>query len=204
MIHIDIRHNLADSAGDLARMSRQLQTLAVTRALNKTAARAKTKAGREIKEQYRIGTRLVSRFISISRAGGRKGHIATVSAEGRPMPMIAFKPRQTASGVSVDIKGRRVTVPHAFIATMRSGHRGVFARGGYKGSFERAGGQFGSFIFGRQRLPLGELFTFSLPQAFSSKVVLDRVTRHVNNEFPKVLRQEINFIFSRNATSTAG
>ena len=49
---------------------------------------------------------------------------------GKGIPLIGFgSPRQTRRGVSVTVrKGRREKIPHAFIQTMRSGHRGVFMR----------------------------------------------------------------------------
>jgi hypothetical protein len=196
MLRIDIRHNIKDAVDRLGNLSKGMADKAITRTINKTAVQGKTQATREIKEQYQISTRVVGRGISIRRAG--RGVLqAVIKVEGRPLPMIAFQAKKDARGVSVVIKGRRVVVPHAFIATLKSGHKGVFARGGYKGGFEKNGQQFGRFQFGKQRFPIGELFTASLPQGFNNKVVKDKVVKRINEQFPKVLGQEIAYLLSQ-------
>jgi hypothetical protein len=196
MLHVDIRHNIKSAVDRLGNLSKGMADKAIVRALNKTGQQGKTQAGREIKEQYQIGTRVTGRSITIRRAG--RGVLqAVIKVEGRALPMIAFQAKKDLGGVSVQIKGRRVVVPHAFIATLKSGHKGVFARGGYKGGFEKNGQQFGRFQFGRKRLPIGELFTASVPQGFNNKVVKDRVVKRINEQFPKVLGQEIAYILSQ-------
>jgi hypothetical protein len=48
------------------------------------------------------------------------------------LPVIAFKPKQRGSSISVTIhKGKTETIRNTFIATMTSGHTGVFSRGRY-------------------------------------------------------------------------
>lgn len=196
MFHMDVRHNISDAAGKMTRLAKDLQDKAVTRSLNKTAQQGKTQAGREIKDHYQISTRVISKYITLKRAG-RGSMQAVIRAEGKPLPMLAFNARQNGRGTDVQIKGRRITVPHAFIVTLKSGHKGVFARGGYKGSFERTGEQFGRFDFGKRRETINELFTFSVPQGFSKKVVLEQIIKRVNQQFPKVLAQEINYLLSK-------
>lgn len=49
---------------------------------------------------------------------------------GRAVPLIAFNARQTKKGVRVRIRGASKLYAHSFIATMKSGHRGVFLRAG--------------------------------------------------------------------------
>lgn len=177
----------------MTKLASGLRDKATTRALNKVAAQGKTAAGREIKQEYQISTRVISRSISLRRAG--RGVLqALVVAEGKPLPMIAFNARQSKAGVTVQIKGKSITVPHAFIKSMKSGHRGVFARGGYKGAIQRTGEEFGRFKFGRGRLPIGELFTISVPKGFSNKVVQGKIMARVQEQFPKVLAQEINYL----------
>lgn len=196
MLKIDIRTDLKKEAARLKRLSAKMNDQVVVRALNKTARQAKTQAGREIKDYYKIGTRVVNRHITVKTAGRGKLE-AFVKAEGRPIPMLAFKARQTSEGVSVSIKGRRILIPGAFIGRMKSGHVGVFRRGGYKGNFEQTGESFGRFKFGRKRLKINELFSFNIPQGFSNKVVMDKVISRINQQFPKVLSQEIRFALSK-------
>jgi hypothetical protein len=54
-----------------------------------------------------------------------------LAASLQRLPLIDFKARQTGRGVSANTGGGRKTNPHAFIATMTSGHVGVFARTRY-------------------------------------------------------------------------
>lgn len=51
-----------------------------------------------------------------------------LTIDGKAQPIINFGARQVASGVSVNVKGSRKIIKHAFISTMKSGHRGVFLR----------------------------------------------------------------------------
>jgi hypothetical protein len=193
MIRFDVRHDLGKAAEQMAGLAAGLREKATTRAINKVAAQGKTAAAREIKQEYQISTRVISRSISLRRAG--RGVLqAVIAAQGGPLPMIAFQARQSKLGVTIKVKGRSITVPHAFIKSMKSGHQGVFARGGYKGSMRRTGESFGRFKFGRGRLPIGELFTMSVPNGFSNKVVQDKVMARVREQFPKVLAQEINYL----------
>jgi hypothetical protein len=52
-------------------------------------------------------------------------------AKAKPIPLMSFGARQTKTGVSVEVtKGKRSIIRHAFLATMQSGHKGVFMREG--------------------------------------------------------------------------
>lgn len=53
---------------------------------------------------------------------------ATVKITGRGIPLSKLKPRQNKSGVSFRTPEGRTTRLHAFIATMPTGHTGVFLR----------------------------------------------------------------------------
>jgi hypothetical protein len=102
------------------------------------------------------------------------------AAFGAPLeriPLIYFKAkgpepsRGRGSGVSYALTGGRRRVAESFIATMRSGHRGVFKRVGKAGS--RTGRIIGA-VSGRKsrgawgpNLPIAELFGPSLGHVFA-------------------------------------
>ena len=66
------------------------------------------------------------------------------------LPIIAFKPKQSGSSISVAIhKGKTTMIRHAFVATMASGHKGVFSRGRYQ---KRVG-----FVPGREKTASGKI-----------------------------------------------
>jgi hypothetical protein len=55
---------------------------------------------------------------------------ADITCLGKPLPLIEYSARSVVKGVSVQVfkKVTRTVVRHAFIATMKSGHKGVFWR----------------------------------------------------------------------------
>ena len=74
--------------------------------------------------------------------------MAQLAASLKRIPLIRWNARQVGRGVSYRLKGGRGRHPNAFIAAMRSGHRGVFVRGTTRG------------------LPIKELFGPSLGHVF--------------------------------------
>ena len=55
---------------------------------------------------------------------------ADIKCSGKPLPLIDYSARSVVKGASVQVfkKNTRTIVKHAFIATMKSGHKGVFWR----------------------------------------------------------------------------
>jgi hypothetical protein len=110
---------------------------ALKRALRKAGATAlrdmRSEASKRIRTRKRISSRYVSRALSLRRPSG--GDINSmkwsVLVSGEPVPLVAYPARQTAKGVSVEVnRGKRTLIKGAFIATMKSGHKGVFRRRG--------------------------------------------------------------------------
>ena len=158
--------------------------LGVARAINFVAAKAKTKASRDIREIYKIRAKDISKAITVKKAS-RQTLTGFIVATGNPLPLIAFGARQTKTGVSVNIMGTRKVVKRAFIATLKSGHRGVFARGQYGDA---------KFIFGKARLPITELTTVSVPRSFMTDKVLKAMESQISQDFPDRLLHELTRI----------
>jgi hypothetical protein len=177
-------------------VQRQVVPRAASRALTKAATQARTQAAREIRDRYNISARLVARQIDVTRSTPDT-LVALLKPQGSKLPVIAFQARQTRRGVTVQIKrGSRRLIPHAFIATMRSGHTGVFARGVYSGlSFVHRSKRLRRYP--KPDLPITELFTVGVPQPFASQAVLDALERKVRQRFPQLLDHEIRFDLSR-------
>lgn len=193
----------------LNRFSKDVRERVVKTSLSKMAAQAKTQAATSIKDEYKINVRTIKKALNIKVGSGSKLE-AAIEVEGKPLPLYAFSPRayggksgwpkrgkkHKEGGVSVKIKGKRIKVPHAFIATMKSGHKGVFARGSWSNS-KGSKQSFGNFKYDVERLPIQELKTFSLPQAFSNKVVYAEVVKVIRLKFPKILEHEIERAWSK-------
>jgi len=103
-----------------------------SRAINKTATFGRTRIVRGLARALVVKqTVLKARHVTLRRASLRRLW-ATITTKGRRrIPLIDFKARQTKRGVSYKIgKNARGKITSAFIASMKSGHRGVFARRG--------------------------------------------------------------------------
>jgi hypothetical protein len=102
-----------------------------------------------------------------------------MDVKGTRVPVMAFNPRQVKAGVSVAInQGKRKTIKHAFIATMKSGHTGVFRRVG-----------------GTKSLPIRELYTTRVADLFTDAgmipAVVAQTLRAFDVTFDRVLPLEL-------------
>lgn len=207
-ILLSIESDLQETEKLLSRFGENLRKTVIRRSLSKTASQAKTQTVSLIKEEYKINARTIRKAISVNVNGGK--FEATIDVEGKPLPLFAFSPRayggqpgwpkrgkkRREGGVRVKLKGKRIKVPHAFIAKMKSGHVGVFARGNWSSS-PSTKQKFGNFSYADERLPIKELKTFSLPQAFSNQTVFGEVLKVIRLKFPKILEHEIEWAWSK-------
>ena len=174
-MQISVKSNLDALALDLRLFRTDLVDQATVSALNKTAAKLKTEASRQIREAgYRLKARDVGANLGVIRAN--KGMLKSgVRAVGKPLPLILFLVRATHEGVVVNIKGTQKLIRHAFVAKMASGHEGIFARKG------------------TSRLPIDELYTIGVPPMFASKKVTARLQDIAGAEFARILKSELNY-----------
>lgn len=103
----------------------------IARSLNKAITRTRTLAAREISAKRNILVGRARQDMKIKRASPDRPE-AAILASGEPIGVIEVKgaKRQTKRGVTAKIEAK--AKPHlfkgAFIATMASGHTGVFVR----------------------------------------------------------------------------
>lgn len=161
---------------------------AVQRALNKTAITARAQAARSIRDAgYGLKVGTIKGAFSIRRAT-QADFKAILTATGKPIPLINYSARQTARGVTVSVKNGRKLIAHAFIATMSSGHEGVFIRVDNRHKRVIRNGKV--YYSG---LPIKELFGPSVPSAFANAAVQDALKTAIEERFPVVLKQELKF-----------
>ena len=138
------------------------------RAVNKTLPGVRTDFTKAIRGEIRLTAADVRGVIDILKAHVErtKGEGA-IRLRGKRLSLMKFRPKptQTKAGVKAGVKtvGRKTLLKHAFIATMQSGHEGVFWRA-------RAAG--GKFV---QRLPIQELFGPDVPTVAAYEGVLGQV-----------------------------
>jgi hypothetical protein len=173
---------------------------AIPRALNKTATTARAQAAREIRATgYGIKVNEIKNAISIRRATSAE-LTAILRVNGRPIPLIKYGAKQTKAGVSVAVLNGRKLIKSAFIATMPTGHKGVFLRVGSaaerslisRGSLKITKGKV--IAHRKHGLPIRELFGPAVPQAFMNDIVQEALAKSIRERFGVVLEQELRFI----------
>lgn len=163
----------------------QASLLRATNAAGSSALRAmRAEGSRGIRESKGIQATQIDRALATIPPRGDQ-FVWKLVAKAKPLPLIAFGARQTTRGVSVEVtKGKRMIIAHAFIATMQSGHRGVFMRQGNKQIMRR--GRYK----GKARQPIKERFTASVASALAGVAprVLERGESVFRSTFSRMLR----------------
>jgi hypothetical protein len=191
MLKLNVRSDVKAITAGLTRYVGEQQK-AVVRALNKTAAQAKTAAGQEVRAAgYNIKSSAIKKSFVVQRAKPGK-LVVVLKASGRPIALINYGARQNKNGVSVQVKAGRTVLRHAFIATMQNGHQGVFDRVGKQHKIVKRNGK--SF---RTGLPIKELFGPSIPQSLANDAVEKALMSKIRQKFPEILRHELAFIASK-------
>lgn len=157
--------------------------LAIARAINRTANSVKTVMTRAVAGSLRVKQAYVRERIKV-RLATRQELSAAISASAQPIPLIAQgargpePSRGQGRGVTANTATRRY--PHAFIATMPSGHRGVFQREG------------------KARLKITELRSASVAAVFIHHERAGQV--RADEQLPKNLAHEVDYMI-RTATT---
>ncbi len=157
----------------------------VSGAINKTAAPAKTQISREIRQEIAVKAKDVKKSIILKKASYTKW-AALISISRRRLPVIVFGAKQNKKGVSYRIQktGGRKRIGSAFIATMKSGHTGVFKRKG------------------AARLPIVQLRGPSLGEVFDKNVSLvQRITTEAYKRLDHNIYDQLNYVLSRRKTA---
>jgi hypothetical protein len=134
---------------------------AIARALNRAAVSTRTVMASAVAKDTGLKVGTIREQLRIEQAKPVEGKLAArITVSGKRIPLIDFRARGPepsrgrGRGVSARLPGGKGRYPHAFIATMKSGHRGVFQR--------RA----------QTRLPVYELHGPSLPHVFVKHIAV--------------------------------
>lgn len=182
-MRVDVRADIKQVLKMLDETQHHLVPKAAARSLNKTITSVNAEAARQIKADLGTAINISTIKASIKKINAMpKKLYAALYAKGGRLPLIKLDPqaKQTASGVSYKNKGRgRIHIPHAFLATMRNGHRGIFKRKG------------------TQRLPIEELAGPSIPKVFINDFILKAMERIAKERWIKVFQHELNYILKK-------
>lgn len=152
---------------------------AAVRALNKTATQARNQSARTVRETLNIKAGDAKKLLTLQRA--RPSRLRSgVGATYNKIPLIRFNSVRQLKRGGVSVRVRKDQPPlrlrNAFIATMPSGHKGVFYRKG------------------RRRLPILEAHGPSLQTVFGEK--LPALVAKTEPLLFKLLDREINYEFN--------
>ncbi len=145
----------------------------IVRSVNKVGVSARRRVVDGIRQTVAIKAKdLRHRYVTLRKANYRRMY-ATIHISGGRIPLIRWGARQLKRGVSYRINrsGGRKKISGAFIATMDSGHQGVYKRRG------------------KARLPIDELHGPSIPQVFQNSAEFSR--RVFEQETAKKLKAEV-------------
>lgn len=148
----------------LENIARQFPVVA-SRSLNRLRSAMKTYASEIIRKDFAIKKSRIDRHIRLSRSATPKNLAVGIRAKDSRIPLFQFaNPRQTQTGVRTTVKlGNSKIIKHAFIATMMTGHKGIFIRKG-KPRKMRSGR-----YKGKKRQPIVELVGPSVAELVGSE-----------------------------------
>ncbi len=208
---IDVRFDAARSTAALQGYSTKVKDKALVKALNRAAVTVRSVAARMIaKELKPLQTERIKASLRIDNARA-SSLTARVTARGaRSIPLSAYKPRQTKTGITVRVGGRTYTIAHAFLRKVKGQRLGVRLRApdfkaqmfdrtvfrprrigsGYarKGNRHRAGGRtVGDY-------PIAEIFTPGIPTVFVYDKIMRAMSQVALERFNVVVAQEVKFL----------
>ena len=102
---------------------------AIRFATNNVLSSVKTASSKQIRQHVTAKATAVNKTLTVKKMFVNDMS-ANITCTGEPLPLISYRVSQVVRGVNVQVlvKGSKKLVEHAFIATMRSGHKGVFWR----------------------------------------------------------------------------
>jgi hypothetical protein len=132
-MNVTVKLDMRQFDAAIARLKDQAPR-AVAAAVNRAATAAVTQLARDTARDMKLKVGTVKANIGARGQASPATPSVTLTASAKPIPAIEFgargpePSRGRGRGVTAKLPGRRY--PRAFIATMRSGHRGVFQRTG--------------------------------------------------------------------------
>jgi hypothetical protein len=179
-VRIDVRTDIKRAVAEVQALRKDIDK-ATYRALNRAIDKVATETGREIRKEYNVRQKAITSALRKRRAH-KKSLFARLIVEGVRLGLIEFAARQNRAGTSVKIKvkGGRKTVKSAFIAAnTATGYRGVWRR------------------VGKDRYPIRNLTSISVPQAFANKTVIAALEKVAVETFNKNFEQQVRFLSGR-------
>lgn len=189
MIAMDFRGDMSVALRAVDRITESIRDTATVRALNRAATTVRAEARKEIRARYNLQAARVNKVIQIRQAS-RTNLQATVFAKDARLALALFGARgfKRRGDVTVQVlrRGARRVVKgnpnlpgKPFIATMKSGHVGIFQR-------TQASRPYSKPI-------MEELFSISIPGALVNSSIGQTLQRVAKKRFNEEFRRELAF-----------
>lgn len=173
---------------DVKKLHKSLTTLEqkalpkiIARSLNRTAAGAQTASTKHIAPMMHARQTDVKKSIHITKANYNKWW-STLTAQGKPLPLIAFKAKQTKQGVKAKAWGKTTLYKNSFIAKVRSNKKRT------KNVFVRKN---------KTRLPIKKLWGPGISQLFKKEKNISIITAKVHERFIKELINNTKYYLNK-------
>lgn len=169
------------------------------RAINDGLVGMKTDASAEIRSVITLKKSTVDATFKTVKASvtSLSGVFAST---GKPVPLIEYGARQTTKGVSVQVKrgNPRSVVVGAFIATMKSGHKGVFWREWHQAIRKPVNRNipYGK-LPKKYRLPISQRYGPRVPDILSNEPVMAAVLKKADDRMHTNIDRQINYELSK-------
>lgn len=128
MLDVSVDWRMAEVQRLASRLSSKRLHQSLSVAVNGAARSVRSKSASLIAKESGLRKKDVTPALMIRPYSKPSTLSATVRGSGAPLPLIRFKAKQQKKGVKASAWGNAKLYPGTFIATMKSGHTGVFAR----------------------------------------------------------------------------
>lgn len=205
MAGFEININKADLA-EVEKLMRGVKNgypTVVSSGINKTLTGVRTDSVKEIQKDITPKAKIIRKTFKIHKASKVKLK-AAITCTGGFLPLYHYKAKQTKKGVSVKVskRGKRTLWRGAFIATMKSGHTGVFTREKppYKTNKSpklpwKRFGFFAGHSYGR--LPIREIFGPRIPGIMGKDEVMQPILIKAGDRLQKEIDTRLNYELSK-------
>lgn len=171
----------------------------ISRSINDTLSGVKTDASSEIRTVITLKKSTVDATFRTVKANTT--HLSGLfESKGSPVPLIEYGARATKTGVSVQVKkgNPRSLIKGAFIATMKSGHTGVFWRQWHQAVSKPTNKKipYGK-LPKRYRLPIAQRYGPRVPDILENQPVMSVVLTKAGDRMHKNIERELNYELSK-------
>lgn len=170
----------------------------VVSSINTTLTGVKTDTKAEIRKDVTVKAAAIAKTIKVVRASKNKVSGA-LRSKGGFVPLINYTHSQTKKGVTVQVakSGKRTLFLGAFIATMKSGHKGIFSREKPPWKTHRSNKlpwkRFGFTNRSYGRLPINQQFGPRIPGIMGKDSVMEPILKKAGDRIHKELGRRMNF-----------